>query len=688
VHDLARLARLARLVVLREQMADLLAEIHEHAVEAAGGVASALLVLNPRTGQLLPASASGLDHLEPGPCLDEPDERALVERAFHEGQPLVVPDAQGQAPSLADLLGMTAAILIPLASTEGRLGILAIGLDEVDLVADARPTLATIGDLAVLALERARLRRDADVRQDVRALVGDLSRSVSSALNLTAGLEVFCDRASRLFAADTTSVWLHDRRARVLQLAASSDPAAMARGLRVPTDDPAMPVSAVMRRERAEMVSAPPGRDGEPPAIYVPLRGRRRALGTLVIEGARADAASELDLLDRADEVGRQLSAAIDNVQLLEDVLRSRRELDNTFNSIADLVAVCDTRLRLVHVNRAFAARLGWERHEAVDRPLDTCVSPVLSAWVERLVVAAAGDEAPGAETREFVEPGLGGTFHVTVSPLLSQDGELVGAVLVARDVTEQARLEAERLALRDRLTQSEKLAALGQFVAGIAHELNNPLQGVLGHVELLRATGHLPAAARRDLRLVYREADRAAKIVRNLLVFAGSRTITRRRMNLNRVVQRATGLRSAALRALDIELVRDLGDALPQLAGDALLLQQALLNILVNAEQALAEVEGPRRLEVRTWLDETREVLGVQVSDNGPGLSAAALPRIFEPFFTTKEVGRGTGLGLAIAYGIVQEHGGRILPANRQGGGASFIVELPLAEEGTITVN
>jgi PAS domain S-box-containing protein len=688
VTDVNRLARLARLIVLREQMADLLTEIHKDAVDAAGGVCSALLVLNPRTGQLLPASASGLDRLDPEACLDEPDERGLVERAFQDGQPIVIADVAGQAPSLADLLGTPAAALVPLASSEGRLGVLTIGLEDLDLVAGARPALEAIGHLAVMALERARLRRDADLRRDVRALVGDLSRSVSSALSLTAGLEVFCDRACRLFDADSTSVWIHDRRARALQLVASSDPAAMARGLRVPTDDAAIPVSALMRRERAEMVTSPADPDRDPPTIYVPLRGRRRALGTLVIERPRADAASEPDVLDRADEVGRQLSAAIENVQLLEELLRSRRELENAFNSLADLVVVCDSSLRIVHANRAFAARLGWERHDVVDRPLDASVSVALATWVERLIHQPSGDDPPGPESRELVEPALGGTFLVTVSPLLSQEGDPVGAVVVARDITAQAQLEAERLELRDRLTQSEKLAALGQFVAGIAHELNNPLQGVLGHVELLRARGALPAPIRRDLRLVYREADRAAKIVRNLLVFAGSRKIVRRRLSVNRIVNRVAALRSTALRANEIALVRELADGLPHLSGDSLLLQQALLNLVVNAEQALSTVAGPRRLEVRTWVDDTRQVVGIQVSDNGPGVPASILPRIFEPFFTTKEVGQGTGLGLAIAYGIVQEHGGRLLAANRRSGGASFLIELPLAEEGTNTVS
>ena len=144
-----------------------------------------------------------------------------------------------------------------------------------------------------------------------------------------------------------------------------------------------------------------------------------------------------------------------------------------------------------------------------------------------------------GGRTRRFEEPQLGGMFSVTMTPLINASGDPAGHVLVARDITHETRLEREQAALRERLGQSEKLAALGQFVAGIAHEMNNPLQGVLGHLELLIETSADARPLRRDLRRIYHEADRAAKIVRNLLVFAGSRRMTRRRLRINRVLSR-----------------------------------------------------------------------------------------------------------------------------------------------------
>jgi C4-dicarboxylate-specific signal transduction histidine kinase len=298
-----------------------------------------------------------------------------------------------------------------------------------------------------------------------------------------------------------------------------------------------------------------------------------------------------------------------------------------------------------------------------------------VTRWVEE---QAADGDPPVVREREVADEKLAGRFFFTVSPLLGTDDEHVGTVIVGRDVSTHARLAAEGAALRSRLTQSEKLAALGQFVAGIAHELNNPLQGVLGHLELLLQEPPAASRLKRDLRLVYREADRAAKIVHNLLVFAGSRRITRRRLNVNHVVNKVLSLRATALAAASVTIDKQLATPLPRVTGDALLLQQALLNIVLNAEQAMAEV-GTRRLEMRT---RTADDGGVEITiaDSGPGIASQALPRLFEPFFTTKEVGQGTGLGLAIAYGIVQEHGGRLEGRNQADGGARFTIALPAA--------
>ena len=668
---LAKLARPTRLT-------DLLPHLHQHALTVTGGTRSLLFEHNPRNGILQATSGFGLEELRTDPWTPGASEAGLVAEAFARKAPTLVSDTSRQTPDLAGRLGSPAALLVPLVQASARTGLLAIGFDAAppaDLETMPGGDAADIADTFLTTLELFRLRQNEDLQGDLRELLDEFMASLSATLSLSSGLDIFCGGANRLFGADRTSVWIHDRRARDLVLQASSDSEHLARGAHVSAEEPLALAAAAMRRSRAEILPAP--EDGPTGTVTVPLRGTRRALGTIVFEGVRVETGGELALLDRADELGRQLSSAIENIQLLDDVMQSRRELENAFDSISHLVVVLDRRGRIVHANEPFARRLHSTREQLTDRPIAECVGPELAGWlaVHDQQRATATSHPPA--TCEIVDPVLDGPFMVTVTDLLNQDRARAGTVIVARDLTPHSKLEAEREELRRRLGQSEKLAALGQFVAGIAHELNNPLQGVLGHLELLRATGAFPKQLRREVQTIYREADRAAKIVRNLLVFAGSRRLARRGVSLNAILQKVVALRQPACRALDIEVVRHYDEKLPRVQSDPLLLHQVFLNIVMNAEQAIAASGRGGRIELTTTSADERIVATVR--DTGDGIPADVLTRLFEPFYTTKEVGKGTGLGLAIAYGIVQEHGGHISAANHPDGGAIFTVELPV---------
>jgi PAS domain S-box-containing protein len=658
------------------RLIDLLPQLHQHALERTGGRCSLLFEHNPRNGVLQATSGFGLDLLRTDPLMPEPEEASLVADTFARRMPMLIVDAVRQAPDLADRLNSRAALLLPLVRDTERVGMLAIGFESAP-PSDAADNAVHVAEAFLIALELSRGRQRDELQGDLRELLNEFSQTLSSTLHLAAGLDIFCHGANRLFGADRTGVWVHDRRQRHLVLEASSDPEYTLRGSRVSTEDPLALAAMAMRRARAEIIQ--PGADIATSIVTVPLRGCRRALGTIVFEGVRVETGGELDLLDRADELGRQLSGAIENMQLLDDVMRSRRELENTFDSIAHLVAVADRRGRIVHVNEAFAHRVGRTREQLLDRPLIDFVGPDLGRIITEHEAAAIRPDGQAPITREMADPILKGPFMITVTDLLNHDRERVGLVVVARDLTPQTKLEADREELRKRLTQSEKLAALGQFVAGIAHELNNPLQGVLGHLELLRATGAFPKKLRREVSTIYREADRAAKIVRNLLVFAGSRRLPRRPVSVNVVLQKVLALRAATFRAQEIEVVRHYDEKLPRVQSDPLLLHQVFLNMVMNAEHAIAATGRGGRIEMSTTVPPSRDRIIVTVRDTGTGIQPDVLSRIFEPFYTTKEVGQGTGLGLAITYGIVQEHGGTILAANHPEGGAVFTVELPV---------
>jgi two-component system NtrC family sensor kinase len=244
-------------------------------------------------------------------------------------------------------------------------------------------------------------------------------------------------------------------------------------------------------------------------------------------------------------------------------------------------------------------------------------------------------------------------------------------AVVLVQDVTEQQAMEAQ-------LIQSEKLATVGQLVSGVAHELNNPLTSITGLSEFLLEQKELGAGDRDHLKVIHEQADRAGRIVRNLLTFARKGSAERSRLDLNDVVQRTLLLMTYDLRLRDVETETRLPEDLPAVIGDRHALQQVVLNLLTNAAQAVAEApEGRSRcVRLETWSD---GLVHLRVSDTGPGVPEDLVRHLFTPFFTTKQPGHGTGLGLSISYSIIESHGGQLV-YERVPQGASFRIDLPAA--------
>ncbi len=293
-----------------------------------------------------------------------------------------------------------------------------------------------------------------------------------------------------------------------------------------------------------------------------------------------------------------------------------------------------------------------------------------IPASIRELVAATMAGDIP--RTVELTTPGT--PRHISATAARVPPGP-AGAVvaLTLHDIT-------DAVLMRERLFQSEKMASVGQLVSGVAHELNNPLTGILGFAQLLLARD-LDAESRRYVETIAGEAERASKIVQNLLSFARRRRPEKTLVNLNTLVERVLELREYELRVHDIEVNRDYAPDLPPCFADPHQIQQVLLNVLINAEQAVKGVRGPRRIAVRTT--SAAGWVRVTVQDSGPGIAPDHLRRVFDPFFTTKPVGEGTGLGLTISYGIVEEHHGRISVDSRLGEGATVTVELPAAQEG-----
>jgi PAS domain S-box-containing protein len=297
------------------------------------------------------------------------------------------------------------------------------------------------------------------------------------------------------------------------------------------------------------------------------------------------------------------------------------------------------------------------------------------NALIERLAAAGAVTDHQLRMRRANGSPVW---VEVTARARPARSGGLLRVEALVRDVSERKRLDDQAKDIYQQILQSEKMAALGQTISGVAHELNNPLATILSWAERL-SEKPLDETAKRGVSVILGEAERAARIVRNLLTFARKRQSTRAMIDVNMLVTETIVLRGYD-RMPTLTVTADVAANVPKVFADAHQIQQVLLNLMINAEQAMLDANGRGVLLVRTRHEGERDAVILEVADNGPGIPTDVQTRIFDPFFTTKEVGKGTGLGLTVAYAIVQEHGGRIRVSPTPGGGATFSVELPLS--------
>ena len=369
----------------------------------------------------------------------------------------------------------------------------------------------------------------------------------------------------------------------------------------------------------------------------------------------------------------RGLMLDISGLRQSQTELQRERDFSNKIlNHTQSLILVTDPEGVISYANRRWSG-LGFELGQLLGRPLPDLAAPARrEALQEALATVARGQQVDNFDLQLVRGDGASGQFSVNLSPITGEEGSVSSVVVVMTDVTDSALLQAK-------LVHAEKMAAVGQLVSGVAHEVNNPLTAILGFTDLLMENADLPESARRDLRVVLQEAQRTKQIVQNLLSFARQMPPQRRPVQLNAILSRTVQLRAYDFHSHGIEVVERLDESLPEVIGDSHQLQQVFLNILNNAYDAVHETGRPPRIEIVS----ARAGNWVEVSFRDNGVGIAHPDRIFDPFFTTKEVGKGTGLGLSICYGIIREHGGEIVCHNNlDSEGATFTVRLPLASE------
>ena len=562
--------------------------------------------------------------------------------------------------------GLARLVAIPLLSATETLGVLVAGISQKTASLATLERLELRASLAVSALERRRQRAEQIRRTARRHALLEFSPEPTVLLDARGNIANL-NRSARILLEETRSGPTAESQREQDAQGARKDPVWAVGGrfayLFCAREQPRIEEwsSRALAGERGKAIEVQEVCEGEL------VNGVRVRLHAPVFAGE--DLAAVVFAPAAGDEAVQQRS-------------RSEAELHNVLEWVEEGILLFGANHSIRAMNTRFAQIAGLSPEEAA-----ACTT--LDGLIGRLAERAAEPENFAKRWRELARGAEGGSreelqlarpvprvLERSVRPVLDQAGHRLGRVEIYRDLTAQRVFQAK-------LLQTEKLAALGQMVTGIAHELSNPLTSILGYSQRLLVRKDL-AGRTEEARQIYEEAERAGTILRQLLLSAREARPERKRVALNQVVQRAMDLQRFGSASEKIRIELDLDPTLPFVTGDAGQLQQVLMNLIGNARQAIVQAGRAGTIRLRTARNgDYRMVL--QVIDDGPGIPQAILARIFDPFFTTKPAGVGTGLGLAIVLSVVREHGGQVSVSSPPDGGSVFTVELPVETEASV---
>ena len=371
----------------------------------------------------------------------------------------------------------------------------------------------------------------------------------------------------------------------------------------------------------------------------------------------------------------RGLMLDVTDQKMFQAQLQRERDFNQKIlNATQSMILVLDTAGLISYANRR-CYEAGYKQEEIIGRRLVDLVEPgQRQEFDSALETTAHGQQVENLELRAKRTDGTTGHFSISLSPMRDEQNAVNSVVVVMTDITDAALLQAK-------LAHAERMATIGRLVAGVAHEVNNPLAAILGFTDLLLENTEVPTNAREDLQIILQETQRTKDIVQDLLSFARQRPVKRELVNVSSVLRQTTKLRGYDFASHGVEVSEEYDEQLPAIFGDSQQLQQVFLNLLNNAYDAIEESGRRGRIFLRT--SHAGQWIEISISDNGTGI--ADVERIFDPFFTTKQTGKGTGLGLSICYGIVRAHGGEIQCRNNANGtGSTFSIRIPVAMENT----
>ena len=521
-------------------------------------------------------------------------------------------------------------------------------------------------------------------RTELRTL-HEITSATTSTLDVREVLYLIVQRIARLVSARRCSILTVDEKDdRCTVLASSDDPTVSGLVLdigkypeirRAMDTKEAVVINDVSREPLLSPMKVALQKLGYQSIMVLPILHQDTLLGMLFLRAARVERRFTADEITACQVVANASANAIKNAMLYEQMrtdARSRQQaadkLQKILDQFPDLIYTTDTEGRFTEVSRGGETMLGMTRSQVLgSNCLDLYPEPEARQRIERLLREAR--PLQGVETTIRSRNGDVRDVLVAASPLRDESGAPYGTVGIIKDITD---LKAARRSLQ----VTEKLSAMGELVSGVAHELNNPLTGVLGYAQLLMG-GAMDPRQRKSVERIFESALRCQKIVQNLLAFARRYPSEKRYLGMNGIIEKTLDLKSYQLKVNNLKVVKRLDSLIPKTMLDFNQMQQVLLNLINNAQHAIAMHRGQGTLTICTSARDG--VIHLEVSDDGPGMPPEVLSKIFDPFFTTKAVGEGTGLGLSVTYGIIKDHGGRIWADSRPGEGTRINIEIPV---------
>lgn len=626
-----------------------------------------------------------MSRIRPGECFSG--------KVFTSARPLLVKKAS-EDPRVVYRDPMAESMAgVPIVSKGTPLGVLGLGSRRTSYFTSLdTQLLTTIASELGVAIENAKL--IGQLREKMREikLTNELSSVINSSLSIGTVFRIMMSEIRKLVDYDRGSILLFNEKENNLLIYAldTNMKTILKRGVRAPLEGISAGwviknnrpwINEDLRAEVKFPLDAKLRDEGIRSTISIPLV-QDKMLGVFNLDSTEPSKYSEKDL-KLLLSVSKHISIALENALLFEEISREKKEWEGTFDAITDMVWIEDRKQRVLRANRTLLAKTGFSLVEIIGKQCGEVLDRIGIGPVECLCSTTISTRGPS-----FLElKGSGGSiFHFWAYPLTDEDGQLYAIVHYLKDVTAQKRLEQQ-------LIRTDKLASLGTLVAGIAHEINNPLGIIAGYSEALieraKERALLSIEEFEDfpeyLETIHNEIFRCKRILGTLLEFARPHGGTFREIDINELIKEVILLVNHKAAKLNHGVELRLNRELPKIQADPGSLRQLFMNIIINSMYFTPEGGS---IVITTSPDASSQgfsedagMIRVCVSDTGPGIPADIIAKVFDPFFTTKPVGEGTGLGLAICHKIVEEHNGSIDVESEAGRGTTFTIRLPAKE-------